>query len=59
MRLVEQVQNRIKLSFEYWRGTELVARGGQEIACMKRDGKKFSPTPVPPTLRAALAAYSG
>ncbi len=58
MRLAEQVQNRIKLVFEYWRGTELVARGEQQIACMKREGEKLSPTPVPPTLRAALAAYA-
>lgn len=58
MRLAEQVQNRIKLVFEYWRGAELVARGEQQIACMKREGDKLSPTPVPPTLRAALAAYA-
>ena len=37
---------------------ELIARGEQQIACMKRDGEKLSPTPVPPALRAALAAYS-
>lgn len=58
MRLAEQVQNRIKLVFEYWRGAELVARGEQQIACMKREGEKLSPTPVPSTLRAALAAYA-
>lgn len=58
MRLAELVQNRIRLAFEYWRGTEIIARGEQQIACMKRDGKNLSPTPVPPTLRAALSAYS-
>ena len=58
MRLAELVQNRIKLVFEYWRGPELVARGEQQIACMKRDGKNLAPTAVPSTLRAALAAYA-
>ena len=58
MRLAELVQNRMRLVFEYWRGEELVARGEQQIACMKRDGKKLMPAPVPPTLRAALTAYA-
>ena len=58
MRLAELVQNRIRLGFEYWRGAELVARGEQQIACMKREGAKLSPTPVPASLRAALAAYA-
>ena len=57
-RLAELVQNRMRLEFEYWRGEELVARGEQQIACMKRDGKKLMPAPVPQTLRAALAAYA-
>ena len=62
MRLAELVQNRMRLVFEYWRSKngaeELVARGEQQIACMKRDGKTLAPTPVPPTLREALAAYA-
>jgi enediyne biosynthesis thioesterase len=58
MRLAELVQNRLRLAFEYWRGDELVARGEQQVACMKRDGKNLAPAPVPPGLRAALAAYA-
>jgi enediyne core biosynthesis thioesterase len=58
MRLSELVQNRVRLAFEYWRGEELVARGEQQIACMKRDGKKLSPTPVPQSLRLALEPYA-
>jgi enediyne biosynthesis thioesterase len=58
MRLAELVQNRLRLAFEYWRGKELIARGEQQIACMKRAGEKLLPTAVPPTLRAALAAYA-
>jgi enediyne biosynthesis thioesterase len=58
MRLAEMVQNRLTLQFEYWRGEELVARGEQRIACMKRQGGKLAPAPVPPPLRAALAPYA-
>ena len=62
MRLAELVQNRMRMAFEYWRRKngheELVARGEQQIACMRRDGEKLLPTPVPPTLREALAAYA-
>lgn len=58
MRLAELVQNRISLAFEYWRGQELVARGEQQVACMKREGDRLAPTAVPAALRAALAAYS-
>ena len=62
MRLAELVQNRMRLAFEYWRRKngreELVARGEQQIACKRRDGEKLLPTPVPTTLREALAAYA-
>ena len=64
MRLAELVQNRITLAFEFWRsrrgGTdseELVARGEQQIACMKHEGDRLVPAAVPPRLREALAAY--
>ena len=59
MRLAELLQNRITLAFEYWRGEELVARGEQQVACMKREGARVVPTAVPPSLREALAAYAG
>lgn len=58
MSLAELLQNRITLAFEYWRGEELVARGEQQVACMKREGERLVPAPVPPSLREALAAYS-
>jgi enediyne biosynthesis thioesterase len=61
MRLAELVQNRISLAFEYFRlrgGQEqLVARGEQQVACMKRDGGLLAPTAIPAGLRQALAAY--
>ena len=61
MRLGEFVQNRITMRYEYWRvrpgAEELVARGEQEVACLRREGDKLVPSPVPNPLRAALVAY--
>ncbi len=62
MRLGALMQNRIALVFEYWRCSgdreELVARGEQHVACLRRDGKQMVPTPVPETLREALRPYA-
>ena len=62
MRLGELSQNRITMLFEYWRvkdgREELVARGEQQVACMKREGAMALPTPVPKSLREALQPYS-
>lgn len=61
MRLASLVQNRIGLDFEYWRtggaSEELVARGQQEIACLRKVAQQVAPTPVPEELREALRAY--
>ncbi|HSG40829.1 MAG TPA: acyl-CoA thioesterase [Thermoanaerobaculia bacterium] len=63
MRLGGVVQNRITLNFEYWRengeGEELVARGEQVVACMRREGKRAVPTAIPAPLREALKPYGG
>ena len=59
MGLAELLQNRITLVFEYWRGEELVARGEQQVACMKREAGRLVPAAIPSSLREALAAYSG
>ena len=63
MRLGAVAQNRVGMRFEYWRcvddGEELVARGEQEVACMRRDGAGLAPAPVPDALRRALAPYGG
>ena len=62
MKLGELTQSRMTLRFEYWRvgggGEELVARGQQQVACLRRDGEKMMPTPVPKALREALSAYA-
>ena len=61
MRLGELTQSRITLLFEYWRaaksGEELIARGQQQVACLRREGEKLTPTPVPKSLREALIPY--
>ncbi|HEV3459897.1 MAG TPA: acyl-CoA thioesterase [Thermoanaerobaculia bacterium] len=66
MRLAGMAQNRISLQFEYWRlapaGEELVARGEQQIACMRRDrgaGGAMVAAPIPAALREALRPYAG
>jgi enediyne core biosynthesis thioesterase len=63
MRVDGLTQNRITMQFEYWRagacGDELVARGEQQIACMRRDGPTLTPTAVPAALRDALLFYAG
>ncbi|MFQ6008743.1 MAG: acyl-CoA thioesterase [Candidatus Zixiibacteriota bacterium] len=62
MRLGGMTQNRLNLQFEYCRridgGEELVARGEQEIACMKFENGQLVPTHVPNSLRKALEPYA-
>ena len=62
MRLASLTQNRISMDFEYWRlvpgGEELVARGQQEVACMRRDGKQMVPASIPEELRESLRLYA-
>ena len=58
MRLGEVAQNRITLLFEYYRGEELVARGEQQVACMRREGESTVPTAIPASLREALKGYA-
>lgn len=61
MRLEELTQSRISLSFDYMRetqaGEELIARGEQQVACMRRKGEYMEPAPVPEELREALKRY--
>lgn len=62
MRLGVLMQNRMSLLFECWRlagdNEELVVRGEQQVACMRRDGEATVPTPIPEALREALRLYS-
>jgi len=62
MSLGELIQNRVLLKFEYWRskggGEELVARGEQQVACMRRSGKYTVAAPLPEQLRQTLLRYA-
>ena len=51
-------QNRMTLRFEYWRGGDVVARGEQQIACMRRKHGVLQPEPLPERLRDALKSYA-
>ena len=63
MSLKEHGTHRMTLGFDYWRqaenGEELIARGEQTIACMRRQGDKTDPSPWPEAFRAALEPYRG
>jgi enediyne core biosynthesis thioesterase len=62
MRLASSTQSRLEMEFEYWRsgpaGDELIARGKQGIACLRRSGERLDPISVPEELREALKPYA-
>jgi enediyne biosynthesis thioesterase len=62
MRLGALMQNRMSLVFECWRlrgdNEELVVRGEQQVACMRRERESTVPTPIPEALRDALRLYT-
>jgi enediyne biosynthesis thioesterase len=58
MTLAALTQSRMTLRFEYLRGGSLVARGEQQIACMRRQDGQLAPTPVPVQLREALEPFA-
>lgn len=61
MHLAQQHQHRIKLRFDYLlqRGSSesLIARGLQEIGCMRQTAAGLAPTDVPRSLALALAQF--
>jgi enediyne biosynthesis thioesterase len=61
MTLVAQAQNRLTMGFEYYRvhdgREELVARGEQQIACMRLEGSRMLPEAIPRELSDALRPY--
>jgi enediyne core biosynthesis thioesterase len=62
MRLDSMTRSQIGMRFEYWRlssaGEELVARGEQRVACMRRGAAGAAPAAFPPALRMVLEGYS-
>ena len=63
MRLKRVAQNRATMHFEYWRQRdepeELIARGEQQIACMRRSGDHMIPAPFPKAMQSALDYMAG
>ncbi|MDN3295971.1 acyl-CoA thioesterase [Streptomyces ficellus] len=61
MSLTASGEHQVGMGFAYYRTNsavpELVARGGQTVACMRRTEQGMRPVPVPDELRAALAPY--
>jgi enediyne biosynthesis thioesterase len=62
MRLASMTQHRLELEFEYWRsagsGDDLIARGRQGIACLRRQGDQLAPEAIPAELREALRPFA-
>jgi enediyne core biosynthesis thioesterase len=62
MRLEELTRSQIGFVFDYVRirdgAEELVARGWQRVACMRRADAAIAPVPVPEPLRLALDGYA-
>ncbi len=61
MSLTAADDHQVSMAFHYYRTNaavpQLVARGGQTVACMRRTDQGMRPIPVPEELRAALAPY--
>lgn len=61
MHLTTFTQSRMTIGFEYWRAADgreqLVARGDQEIACMRHDGGSMQPAPWPASLLTAARRF--
>ena len=61
MSLVQLSQSRITMGFDYVRmkggKDELVARGEQQVVCMKRSGERVEAVEVPPHMLQALREY--
>ncbi|GGK76494.1 acyl-CoA thioesterase [Mangrovihabitans endophyticus] len=62
MTLEQSSGNRIGMGFDYLRrtgaGAELLARGRQTVACMRRGAAGLAPEPVPEELRRALHRFA-
>jgi enediyne core biosynthesis thioesterase len=54
MILRDLAQSRLSVDFEYWRGSALVAKGSQQIACMRKENGGMRPSALPAELREAL-----
>jgi acyl-CoA thioesterase FadM len=51
-------QNKVSMSFEYYKNNELIAKGEQQIACMIKENNEIIAHPLPESLSLALKEYS-
>lgn len=59
MEVKELSQSRVTMRYDYLRrGTELVARGEQQIACLRKEGDRLTPEALPHSLRHALNQFA-
>lgn len=62
MRLGGLTQGRVSMRFEYLRvngsGTQLIATGEQEAACMRREGARLAPAPWPASFVTAVERFA-
>jgi enediyne biosynthesis thioesterase len=63
MTLGELQQSRVTMSFEYWRAQDdgreqLIARGRQQVACMRSGTRGLEAAPWPEALREAIQMYA-
>lgn len=55
MTLIAASQSRLTMEFDYLRKGDLIARGSQQIACMRRTQEGMMPCPLPSELCEALS----
>jgi enediyne core biosynthesis thioesterase len=58
MRLRALTNNRVTMEFEYFREDQLIAKGEQQIACMRRGLEGMRAEPLPRRLYEALEKYT-
>ena len=58
MSVGEVTQSRVTMRYEYLCKGQLMARGEQQIACLRKEGERMVTTPVPASLHGALIRFA-
>jgi enediyne biosynthesis thioesterase len=58
MSVAEVTQSRVTMRYEYLCKDQLMARGEQQIACLRKEGERMVTAPVPQSLRNALLRFA-
>ena len=63
MRVVEMTQSRVTMAFDYIKvdktGETLMAKGEQQIACLREQNGQMAATPIPHSMQQALMLFGG